>query len=46
MDWVAQVKHLQTMLKKFDPATASNKEVLICHFRNALKPSIQAQSNK
>ena len=34
------------MLKEFDLATTSNKEVLICHFSNSFKLSICAQSNK
>ena len=46
MDWAAYLEHLQTMLKKFDSATALNKEILICYFHNSLKPSIWAQSNK
>ena len=40
------LKQLQILLKKFNPTTTPNKEVLICHFCNNLKPSIWAQSNK
>ena len=46
MDWAAHPKHLQIVLKEFDHAVASNEEVLICYFRNSLKPSIWAQSDK
>ena len=38
--------HLQTVLKKFNAFAASNKKVLIWYFRNSLKPSLQAQTNK
>ena len=46
MDWAAHLEHLQTVLKKFDPAPVLNKEVLICYFCNGLRLSIWAQSNK
>ena len=46
MDWVAHLKHLQTVLKKFDPAVIPTKEVLICYFCNRLRSSIQAQTDK
>ena len=41
MDWAAHLEHLQTMLKKFDPAAAPTKEVLIYYFCDGLRPSIR-----
>ena len=46
MDSAAHLEHLQTMLKKFDPAPAPTEEVLICYFRDGLRPSIQAQADE
>ena len=40
------MEHLQTVLKEFDPTTALNKAVLICHFCDGLRPSIWPQSEK
>ena len=34
------------VLKEFDPAAASNGEVLICYFYNSLRSSIWAQFDK
>ena len=34
------------MFKEFDPAATQNEEVLICYFRDGLRPAIWAQSNK
>lgn len=46
LDWAAHLEHLQTVLKEFDLIAALNEAVLIWHFRDGLKPSIQAQSDK
>ena len=46
MDWIAHLEHLQTVLKKFDLATALNKDILIYHFCNGLKSFIWVQFNK
>ena len=46
MDWVAYLEYLQTVLKKFDPAAARTKEVLICYFCDGLRPSIRAQTDE
>ncbi len=43
LDWAAQLKHLQAMLKEFDPTGAPNETTLICYFREGLRPSIRAQ---
>ncbi len=43
LDWAAHLEHLQAMLKKFDPIGAPNKTILICYFRERLRPSIRAQ---
>ena len=40
MDWAAYVEHLQTVFQKFDINAVISKPVLICLFRNCLKPSI------
>ena len=46
MDWVAHLEHLQTLLREFNSAAAPNEEVLICHFCDGLRPSIQAQTDE
>ena len=46
MDWAAYLKHLQTVLKEFDPAAAPTERVLICYFCDGLRPSIRAQTNE
>ena len=40
LDKAANLEHLQTVLKEFDPTTAFNKTVLIRHFRDGLRPSL------
>ena len=45
MDWAAHLEHLQTVLNKFNPATAPTEEVLICYFCDSLRSSIQAQTD-
>ncbi len=34
------LKHLQAVLKKFDPTSTSNKTTMICYFQEKLLPSI------
>ena len=46
MDWAAHLEYLQTLLREFDSAAASNKEVLICYFCDSLRPSIRAQTDE
>ena len=43
LDWAAHLEHLQAVLQEFDPAATPNKEIMIWHFREGLKPSVQAQ---
>lgn len=40
------MKHLQSILKKFDNAAAPTDIFLTCYFRDAMRPSIQAQIKK
>ena len=42
-DWVVHLKHLQVVLQKFDPAAASNEEIMIRYFLEGLKPSVRAK---
>ncbi len=42
-DWAAHLEHLQAVLKEFDPVVAPSEDVLICYFRDGLRPSIRAQ---
>ena len=46
MDWAAHLEYLETVLKEFDPAAASTKEVLICYFCDGLRSSIRAQTDE
>ena len=46
MDWAVHLKHLQTVLRKFDSAATANKEILICYFYDGLRPSIRAQTDE
>ena len=43
LDWAAYLEHLLAVLQEFDPATTSNKEIMIRYFWEGLRPSIQAQ---
>ncbi len=43
LDWAAHLKHLQVVLKEFNPTGAPNKTTLIDYFREGLRPSIRAQ---
>ncbi len=43
LDWTAHLKHLQAVLKEFDPSGAPNETTLIRYFREGLRPSIRAQ---
>ncbi len=43
LDWPAYLKHLQAVLKKFDPFAITNKEILICYLWEGLHSSIWAQ---
>ena len=40
MDWPTYLKYLQIVIKEFDLAAVPNKEVLICYFRDGLRPFI------
>ena len=42
-EWAAHLKYLQLMLFKFDAEWVSGKATKICYFREALKPSVQAE---
>ena len=42
-DWAAHLKDLQSILLKFDIKGAPNKDDLICHFREGLKPFIRSE---
>ena len=44
MDWAAHLKHLHTILHKFNANAVILKPVLICLFCNSLKPFICAQA--
>lgn len=46
MDWVAHLEYLQVVQKKFNDTTATSKNLLICYFRDNLRPSIRAQIDK
>ena len=46
MELAAHLKHLQTVLREFDPAATPNEEVLIWYFCNSLRPFIRAQIDK
>ena len=46
MDWAAHLKHLQTVLHKFNINVVISKPVLIYLFRDSLKPSISAQAKQ
>ena len=46
MDWAAYPKHLQTVFREFDAIVMISKPVLICLFRDGLKPSIGAQTKQ
>ncbi len=37
LDWAAHLKHIQVVLKEFDPNNASNKTTLIRYFRKGLR---------
>ena len=43
LDWAAHLEHLQAVLQEFDPAAASNGDILIQYFREGLRPYIRAQ---
>ncbi len=40
LDWTAHLKHLQAVLKEFDPSGAPNKTTLIRYFREGFRLSI------
>ena len=46
MDWAAHLKHLQTVFQEFDANAVISEPVLICLFRNGLRPSIRAQAEQ
>ena len=46
MDWAAELEHLQTVFRKFEPNAVILEPVLICLFRNGLWPSIHAQAKQ
>ncbi len=43
LDGAAHLKHLQAVLKEFNPIDTFNKTTLIRYFREGLHPSIRAQ---
>ena len=43
LDWAIHLEHLQAVLREFAPATTPNKEILIRHFWEGLKPCVRAQ---
>ena len=43
LDWVACLKHLQAVLREFDPAATLNEEIMIRYFREGLRPFVRAQ---
>ena len=43
LNWAAYLKHLQAVLRKFDPNATLNEEIMIRHFWEGLKPSVWAQ---
>ena len=42
-DWTAHLEHLQAVLREFDPAAASNEEIMIRCFLEGLRAFIRAQ---
>lgn len=46
MDRIAYLKHLQMVLKKFNPIATPNKDVLIWYFWDGFRPLIRVQLNK
>ena len=42
-DWASDLQYLQSILSEFDPIRTSNKLIMICYFREGLKPSIKVE---
>ena len=42
-DWASHLKHLQSILMEFDPATAPTESIMVRYFEKGLKPSIKAE---
>ena len=42
-DWAVHLEHLQAVLREFDSAATSNKNIMIRYFRKGLRPSVWAQ---
>ena len=43
LNWAAHLKHLQAVLREFDPAATPNEEIMIRYFQEGLRPSVRAQ---
>ena len=43
LDWAAYLKHLQSILLKYDPVGAPIKPTMLKYFRKGLKPSVLAE---
>ncbi len=43
LDWATHLKHLQAVLKEFNPTGAPNTTTLIRYFQEWFRPSIWAQ---
>ena len=46
MDWAAHLEHLQTVCQEFNADAVISEPILICLFRNSLRPSIYAQAEQ